>query len=146
MTVGPPSPGRREQRVGERAGQRLLVDLLAVPAEQVPVRRAAQHQLLVGAGVDDAPAHHHGDGVGEGEGAAPVRDQDGGPVGGQPVQGAVDGRLGGRVDRAGGVVQDQHPGIGDHRPGQRQPLPLPAGQRQAAFADHRVVAVRQGQR
>ena len=35
------------------------------------------------------------------------------------------------------------PRVGEQRPGQRQPLPLAAGQGQPALADHRVVAVRQ---
>ena len=51
--------------------------------------------------------------------------------------------LGDGVDRGGGVVEHQHPRVGEQRPGQGDPLPLPARQRQPAFADHGVVAVGQ---
>ncbi len=48
-----------------------------------------------------------------------------------------------RVDRRGGVVEDQDAGIGQQRPGQGHPLALAAGQGQALLPDHRVVALRQ---
>ena len=47
------------------------------------------------------------------------------------------------VDGGGRVVEDQDPRVGEQRAGQRDPLPLPAGQREPAFADHGVVPVRQ---
>ena len=40
-----------------------------------------------------------------------------------------------RVDGAGGVVEDQQPGTADDGAGQRQPLPLAAGEGGAALAD-----------
>ena len=54
-----------------------------------------------------------------------------------------DARLGRRVDRRGGVVEDQDARVGDERTGDRDALALPARQRQAALADHGVVAVRE---
>ncbi len=121
-----------------------MVDLLLFATEQLAIGRAAGHQLAVGAGVDDPAVDDHRHRVGKGQRAAPVRDQDGGPVRGQAVQREVDRGLRGRIDGTRRVVQDQHPGIGDHGPGQRQPLPLPAGQGQPTLADHRVVAIWQG--
>ena len=50
-------------------------------------------------------------------------------------------RLGGRVDRGGGVVEDQDARVGEQRAGDRDPLALAAGEREAALADARVVAV-----
>ena len=50
--------------------------------------------------------------------------------GAQPGQ---DRRLHPRVDRAGGVVQDQQPRPAGQGPGQREPLPLTAGQAGAAL-------------
>ena len=49
----------------------------------------------------------------------------------------------GRVDRRGRVVQDEHGGVGQDRPCNRDPLSLPAGEREAALAEHRLVAVGQ---
>ena len=52
-----------------------------------------------------------------------------------------DQRLGRRVDRGRGVVEDQDPRIDHECPGDREPLALAAGERDPALADHRVVAV-----
>jgi hypothetical protein len=41
------------------------------------------------------------------------------------------------------LVQQQHRGVADHRPGDREPLPLPARQHPAALPDPGVVAVGQ---
>ena len=52
-------------------------------------------------------------------------------------------RLGVDVERRQRVVEDQHARPADHRPGQRQPLALPAGQREALLADPGVEAPRE---
>ena len=52
-------------------------------------------------------------------------------------------RLDRGVDRAGGVVEHQQPGPADDGAGQREPLPLAAGQRGAALADQGVEPVGQ---
>ena len=49
--------------------------------------------------------------------------------------------LGGAVDRAGRVVEDQDARVGQQRAGDREPLALPAGERDAALADHGIVAI-----
>ena len=74
---------------------------------------------------------------------AAVRDQQRGAPGGERAQRVVDGGLGGGVDGGRGVVEHQHARVGEHGPGQRDPLALPAGQREPALADDRVVAVGQ---
>ena len=55
----------------------------------------------------------------------------------------LDRRLGGRVDRGGGVVEDQDARVGEQGAGDRDPLALAAGEGQAALADPGLVAVRQ---
>ena len=111
----------------------------------------------MGAGVGDPAGVQHHDPVGQVQRGPAVRDDQRGavphhlargPAGGSggvgpPGQRLVDLRLQARVDGRGRVVEDQHPGIGDQRPGQRHPLPLPAGQREALLADHGVVPLRQ---
>ena len=59
------------------------------------------------------------------------------------AQRQLDPGLGVRVDRRGGVVQDQDPRVHQQRAGDRDPLALAARERQAALADARVVAVGQ---
>ena len=60
------------------------------------------------------------------------------------AQRGVDGLLGRGVDGRGGVVEHQHPRVGEDGPGQGHALALPARERHAPLADHRVV--RLGQR
>ncbi len=66
-----------------------------------------------------------------------------GALRGQRPQRLVDGRLGGGVDRRGGVVEHQHPRVGEHRARQRDALALAARERQPPLPDQRVVAVGQ---
>ena len=89
------------------------------------------------------PRVQHGDPVGQRQRRAAVRDQQRGAAGGEPAQRLVDRRLGHGVHRGHRVVEHQHPRVGEHGPGQRDPLPLAAGQRQPALADHGVVALGQ---
>ena len=107
------------------------------------VERAALEQLVVGAAVDDPPRVHDDDLVGERDRREAVGDDEGRPAGHRLAQAALDRRLGGRVDRRGRVVEDQDPRVGDQRPGDRDALALPAGERQAALADDGLVAVGQ---
>ena len=65
------------------------------------------------------------------------------PPGHRLAQPGLDRRLGGRVDRGGGVVEDQDPRVGEQRAGDRDPLALAAGEGQAALADPGLVAVGQ---
>ena len=60
-----------------------------------------------------------------------------------PAQRRLDLRLGVDVERRERVVEHQHARAAEHGAGQREPLPLPAGQRQALLADPGVQAARQ---
>ncbi len=91
------------------------------------------------AGVHQPPAVQHGDAVGELEGGLPVRDQQRRAPGHDRAQRVVDLVLDAGVDGRGGVVQDQQSGVGEDGAGQRDALPLAAGEREALFADDRVV-------
>ena len=59
-----------------------------------------------------------------------------------PTNGLLNLVLGGAVDGAGRVIQDQDAGIGQQRARNRQALALASGERDATFADDRVVAIR----
>ena len=129
-----------------RDGQFAGVDALHVvarSAQQQPEQRRAFGQLLVGADVGDPAAVQHRDPVGQRQGGPAVRDQDGGTAADQLPQGAQDLGLDPRVDRAGGIVEQHDPRIGEQCPGERDPLALAAGQGQAALAHQGVVAVGQ---
>ena len=136
------APGGR--RGGGQRPRRRPLDAVARPGDQQPVQLAPLAELRVGADVGEPPVGgQHRDPVGQVERGLAVRDQQRGPAGHHPVQGGVDLRLDPRVDRGGRVVEQQQPRVGDQRAGERDPLPLPAGQREPLLADHRVVAVRQ---
>ena len=70
-------------------------------------------------------------------------DDDGGPAGAQALEGVGDPSLAGRVQVAGGLVQDQQGGVGDPGPGEGDQLALPGRQQRAPLADLGVVAVGQ---
>ena len=57
-----------------------------------------------------------------------------------PAQRLLDELLGVHVERGEGVVEDQDARLGEHGAGQREPLPLAAGQRHALLADPGVEA------
>ena len=59
------------------------------------------------------------------------------------AQRRLDGLLRRRVDRGRRVVEDEDARVGEQRPGDRDALALAAGEREAALADARVVAVGQ---
>src|SRR5207248_11124929 len=60
-----------------------------------------------------------------------------------PRQRLLDQRLGVYVQRRQRIVEHQYPGLPEHRAGQGESLPLPAGQRQSLFADPGIQAPRQ---
>ena len=118
--------------------------LLLGAAEHARVQRVAGHQLLVRAALDDAALVHHHDLVGERDGAGPVGDDEGGAPVGDLLQGAADLELRLHVDARGGVVEDEDARVHDQRPRDGDALALAAAEREAAFADDRVVALGEG--
>ena len=79
-------------------------------------------------------------------GGQPVRDRHRGPAAGHRVQRPLQPHLGGRVDRAGRLVEHQQVRVGDVGAGQRDQLPLPDRQRLAALADPGLQARPAGRR
>ena len=69
------------------------------------------HQGRVGACFDDAAAVEDDDLVRVADRGEAVRDDDRGPVTGEPGDGLLDQRLRLRVDRGGGLVEDEDGGI-----------------------------------
>ncbi len=70
-------------------------------------------------------------------------DDEGRAAGHRLRQAGPDLGLGPRVDRGGGVVEDEDAGVGEQGAGDRDPLALAAREGEAALADDGVVAARQ---
>ena len=66
------------------------------------------------AALGDAPVLHHQDQVRALDGAQAMGDDHAGAPGQQRLQRPLDGRLGARVDVAGGLVQDQDARVSQH--------------------------------
>src|SRR5690625_228560 len=115
-----------------------------VPREDALVVRVAPQELLVGALVDYLALVQEDDPVRLADLGEPVRDHQGGAALQDPVDGPLDLILGGAVDGAGRVVEDEDAGIGEERPGDGQALPLPARQGHPALAQYRLVAIPEG--
>ena len=117
-------PGRRPREpvhAGERGDER---------------RRRRLQQLCRRRGLDDRAALHHGNAVGEPDDVGDVvRDQDGGKAQGAEMLPQLRGHLPLRrgVERREGFVQQQGLRAGGDGAGQRDPLPLPAGERPGPF-------------
>ena len=88
-----------------------------------------------GADVRDPAVLEQGDPVGEHHRRRAVRDDQAGRGGEHPAQRLLDQLLGVHVQRGERVVEDQDLGLGEDRAGQREPLPLAAGEGEALLAD-----------
>ena len=113
-------------------------------AEHLAVRaRCVVAAAAVVGAVGDDPAvvdEHHP--IGQRDGGRPVGDDERGALRHHLGQRVADLVLLGRVDRGGGVVEDQDAGVGQDGPGDGDALALPARERVAALADLGGVAVR----
>ena len=72
-----------------------------------------------------------------------MADQDHGAIRQGSVYGCPDQPGTGWIQVSGGLVQEQQGRVSQERTGQRDPLPLPRGQPQAALAERRIVSSRQ---
>ena len=89
-----------------------------------------RQQLGVGAALDDAARLHHQDLVGVDDGREPVRDHERGRAAARPLQLGLDGPLVGRIERRGGLVEDQDRRVLQQRARDRDALLLAARQLQ----------------
>ena len=94
------------------------------------------------------PLHHpavlqHQDGVGVADGGEPVGDDEDRPAPHEAVQPLLDELLRPGIDRGGGLVQDQHRGLGHRRPGDGQQLPLALGEVCPVGGQHGLIALGQ---
>ena len=86
---------------------------------------------------------HDDDAVGQRDHAHAVRDHERGAVAGEFFEHLEDELLAFDVDLAGGFVEEQDFGVAEDGAGERDALPLAAGEAAAAGADERLVAVGQ---
>jgi hypothetical protein len=93
--------------------------------------------------LDDAALREHEDAVHGTQGGEAVRDADHGAVLGEVIDGLLHLGLGLRVERGGGFVEHEDRRVADEGARDGDALALAAAQALAAFAEMRVVAVRQ---
>ena len=103
----------------------------------------SREQLVVRSVRDDAAAVEEDDAVGQADRLDTVRDHERGAAAHRFDEAAPDRGLGRRVDGAHRVVEDQHARVAQDRTGDREPLPLAAGQRVALRSDDGLVPVGQ---
>ena len=119
------------------------ISALKLQSRQTGIKPALNDQALVRADLDDAALVEHQDAVAGQHGRQPMRDHQRGAALHQPRQRHLHQRLALGVERGGRFVEQQQRGLAKDRPGDGDALALAAGQRDAALADRRVVALRQ---
>src|SRR5690348_6687020 len=124
---------------------RARLDLLAIPIQELKVVEAAvgaqvAHEVLVGADVGDNPILQYHDTVGVAHGGEAVGDDDNGAAAHQVLQSRLHQSLGLAVQGGSGFVEDEDGGILEQGASNGNALALPAGQANAALADHGFVA------
>ena len=122
---------------GEFFFQQLFVVEVVVVAVQ-------GEEFFVGAEFDDAAGVQDGDAVGVADGGDAVGNEDGGAAAHYVAQVVEDFVFGVGVDAGEGVVEDEDFGIANEGAGDGGALLLAAGEGDAAFADHGVVAFGEG--
>ncbi len=100
----------------------------ALDRDEVSISAASREQGLVRALLDDAARRHDDDIISLADRRQLVRNGNGGAAAGRAVEGLLHDALGVRVERAGGLVEEQHRGLGDDAAGNGDALLLAAGQ------------------
>src|SRR5262245_57485788 len=99
-------------------------------------------QFVMAAALDDGAGLDHQDAVGVHDGGEAVGDYDGGAPFAEFGERLLDVTLGFRIERGGGLVEQDDRRIPDQRARDRDALALAARQFEAVFANRRVVATR----
>ena len=97
----------------------------------------------MGSAFDDLPILQHQHLVRVADGAEAMGDDEGGAPGHQLLQRRLNLTLGAGVHAAGGLVQDEDAGIGQHGPGDGEKLALALAQARAPLAQHGVITLGQ---
>ena len=101
-------------------------------------------QLRMRPGLDDLAGFHDDDPVGLLHGREAVGDDEGGAMAHRRLERGLDHALAFGVEGAGRFVEEEQRRVLQHRPGDRDPLALPAREADAALAEEGLVALGQG--
>ena len=115
----------------------------SVRIEQSLEHGATRGDLGDGARVDDASLVEHDDAVGDLQARPAMRHQQRGPQPGGLAQPRVDPRLDERIDGRCRVVEHEQPRRAEQGAGDRNPLPLAAGEGEPALAHDRIETIGQ---
>src|SRR3954470_13134880 len=113
----------------------LAQEAAALVRPQLGVEPALREQAAVRPFLDDAALVHHHQPVHRGDGGEAVRDGDDRLALHQLVEAGLDGGFDFRVQRAGGLVEQQDRRVLEHHASDGNALPLAAREFHAAFAD-----------
>ena len=104
-----------------------MAGVALLQAEERGIAAAAPQQIVMQAALDDLAALDHQDGVGVHDGVQAVGDHDGGAVLAEMVDRLLHRFFGFRIERRGGLVEQDDRRVLDQRPGDRDALALAAG-------------------
>ena len=120
--------------------QRSLLHRLELAVVELGVKAVSGQKLVVGALLDDLAVLHHQDDVRLADGGQPVGHDEAGAALHHLGEGFLDAHFGAGVDRAGGLVQNQHGGQAEHHPRDAQKLLLALADVAAVLGQDGVVA------
>src|SRR3954469_10882618 len=135
------TPERISGRSSDRGNLRDLLVRRELRAIVLGERTAATQQLPEAAAFRDRAVTQHENAITPSDGGQPMRDDEGRAALHQPLDRLHDQRLGLDVERRGRLVKDQDRRVAQQGTGNRDPLFLPLGQGDAAFAEQRLVSV-----
>ena len=116
-----------------------------LPGHQARISPAAADQRGVGALLHQTPLVEHENPIGADHAREPVREDERRTAPHETVECCLDQRLALGIHRRERLVEHQDGRVAQERARDRDALPLPAREPDAALADHRVVALRQTQ-
>src|SRR5438034_1253975 len=126
---------RRARSSCAGGGDPALRDRPALKLVRVRITPLPQEQFLVRSALDDFALLEHQNAIRPPRGGEPVRDDEGRASAGQTLQRVEDQSLRFRIQRAGGLVEDEDRRVPQKRACEGEPLALAAGQRRPALAD-----------
>src|SRR5215831_15865460 len=125
---------------GEAARGERVEEPARLPPPQARIGAARGQEFGMGAFLDNVAVIEHDETVEAGDSRQPMGDGDDRAPPHQPVELLLDRRLDLRIERRGGLVEDQDRRVFEDYPRERDALTLPARQFDAALADMRIKA------